>query len=235
MGFTSELETSSKALENLLHQSDALGTSSDPVIVAARTAISEDLPEALGFIRSSTRKMDELINAILKLSREGRRVLRPERVDLGEVILASSKVIQHQLSEAAGTITTDIRVPRLFHDRLSLENVFGNLFDNAVKYRAGDRPLEINVNASVLPGGRVAIEVRDNGRGIAEPDQERVFELFRRAGAQSEPGEGIGLAHVRAIIRNLGGEIALSSVLDAGTTFRIILPLEIQPTEGAMA
>jgi len=67
-------------------------------------------------------------------------------------------------------------------------------------------------------------EIQDNGRGIDAKDYERVFELFRRAGAQDQPGEGIGLAHVRALIVRLGGTISLESALDQGTTFRVSLP-----------
>ena len=114
---------------------------------------------------------------------------------------------------------------------MSLEHIFGNLLDNAVKYRSRSRALRIEVRGDRIPGDRVAIEVADNGRGIAEQDQARVFELFRRAGTQNETGEGIGLAHVRAVVRNLGGEITLRSVLDAGTTFRIILPRTLQSSE----
>jgi signal transduction histidine kinase len=52
-----------------------------------------------------------------------------------------------------------------------------------------------------------------------------VFELFRRSGDQSVPGEGIGLAHVRALVRRLGGSIECASTLDVGTSFTITLPL----------
>ncbi len=60
--------------------------------------------------------------------------------------------------------------------------------------------------------------------GIAERDHGRVFELFRRSGAQDRPGEGIGLAHVKALIRSFGGRIDLTSKLGAGTTFNVTLP-----------
>ena len=66
--------------------------------------------------------------------------------------------------------------------------------------------------------------MRDNGRGIDQSDQERVFELFRRAGAQDRPGEGIGLAHVRALVRRLGGAIRLESEPGRGSTFTVVLP-----------
>jgi signal transduction histidine kinase len=72
-------------------------------------------------------------------------------------------------------------------------------------------------------------DVADNGRGIAEKDFERVFELFRRSGVQDVPGEGIGLAHVRATIRRLGGEISCTSTLDIGTVFTITTPVTFKP------
>ena len=64
----------------------------------------------------------------------------------------------------------------------------------------------------------------DNGRGIAARDHARVFELFRRSGAQDRPGEGIGLAHVKALVRSLGGRIEVTSDLGVGTTFNVTLP-----------
>ena len=230
MGFTSELETSIGSIRALIERTPPEADGEDAVLREARLAATEDLPEAIDFIRSSTRKMDGLINAILKLSREGRRVLRPERVDLAELLSASAAAVQHQVSEANGEIVLAVEVPAIQTDRLSLEQVVGNLLDNAVKYRAKDRPLRIDVRAAPMPGnaGRIVIEVADNGRGIAEQDRERVFELFRRSGVQDQPGEGIGLAYVRAVVRNLGGEISLNTALDKGTAFRVTLPRSLQ-------
>ena len=72
--------------------------------------------------------------------------------------------------------------------------------------------------------GSVEYRVRDNGRGIAAGDLARVFELFRRAGTQDQPGEGIGLAHVRALVRRMGGTIRCESTPDVGSTFVVTLP-----------
>ena len=72
------------------------------------------------------------------------------------------------------------------------------------------------------------IEVEDNGRGIAPADHERVFDLFRRAGRPSAPGEGIGLAHVRSLVRNLGGEVTLRSREGEGSVFTIELPADLR-------
>jgi signal transduction histidine kinase len=69
------------------------------------------------------------------------------------------------------------------------------------------------------------IRVADNGRGIDARDHGRVFELFRRSGVQDRPGDGIGLAHVRTLVRALGGRIDLASEFGTGTTFSVTLPL----------
>jgi signal transduction histidine kinase len=227
MGFTSELETSVEVLRTLVERSEAEGKGSDPIVREASAATKDDLPEAIRFIRSSTKKMDNLINAILKLSREGRRVPRPEIIRLDEVIDASVSALRHQVEEADGLVTVEVDVPTMLGDRLSLEQVVGNLLDNAIKYRSRDRPLRITVRAASVSKDQVSIEVSDNGRGIADQDRERIFELFRRSGAQDQPGEGIGLAFVRAVVRNLGGEVTVSSALDVGTTFRVIVPLNL--------
>ena len=100
-----------------------------------------------------------------------------------------------------------------------------------MKYRSqGPAAADRRAAPALRPATASAIEVADNGRGIAEQDRERVFELFRRAGAQDQPGEGIGLAYVRTLVRNLGGDITVTSALDEGTTFRVVLPRNLPVT-----
>ncbi len=227
MGFTSELERGVGSMKMALDSFMPKASEGNAVTSEARMAADEDLPEAIGFIRSSTRKMDSLINAILKLSREGHRTLRPERIVLSELVQTSADALQHQLAEADGSIQIDLDVGTIVTDRMALEQIIGNLLDNAVKYRMADRPLTIALRARPAAGDRLTIAVSDNGRGIADHDRERIFELFRRSGPQNTPGEGIGLAHVRAMVRNLGGDIAVDSQVGVGTTFTINLPREI--------
>ncbi|MFC7704660.1 CHASE3 domain-containing protein [Plastorhodobacter daqingensis] len=225
MGFTSELETSLKALQAYVLADDKpLG---EQEILDARAAAEEDLPEAIDFIRSSTRKMDSLINAILKISRDGRRQLRPERLDLRELIEHTADTVQHQVAESGGEVEISVDVPPVVSDRLSVEQILGNLFDNAVKYSHPERALRLRIRARSEGLRMVRIEVEDNGRGIALEDHERIFELFRRSGQQDKTGEGIGLAHVRSLARNLGGEITVSSKLGEGATFILRLPVDL--------
>jgi len=225
MGFTSELETGVGSVKSYM---ETQPETDDPVASEARLAATEDLPEAITFIRAATRKMDGLINAILKISREGRRQLKPEPVDLRELAESGAAAIHHQIVDSGGEVKTDIRIGKIVTDKLSIEQVLGNMLDNAVKYQQPDRPLQVAINARHLPGNRVVIDVSDNGRGIADTDHERVFELFRRSGSQNHPGEGIGLAHVRTMVRSLGGDVTLKSKLGEGTTFTISLPRDLR-------
>lgn len=221
MGFTAELAATVTPLEELLERAEAIAP--DIVTEEARLAVREDLPEAVGFIRTSTQKMDRLINAILKLSREGRRVITPEPLDIAEIVGAIHGSMQHIIDERGATVSVDGVIPRVVSDRLAIEQILSNLIENATKYLKPGRPGVITVSGHE-ERGRVMVSVADNGRGIDARDHARVFDLFRRSGAQDQPGEGIGLAHVRALAYRLGGTIDLSSELGEGATFRLNLP-----------
>lgn len=226
MGFTKEVEDSVRTIAPVIE----LANGSAPANIGkaqledSLLALRADIPEAIGFIKSSTQKMDALINAILKLSREGQRRRNIESLDLMIVLESSISAVRHSLSRDDGRVDFHLDVSHIVSDRLSLEQIFGNLFENAVKYRSRERPLRISVTTRPHSVDRVIIEIADNGRGIAEQDLERVFELFRRSGVQDQSGEGIGLAHVRTLVRNLEGDITLASRLGYGTTFSIEFP-----------
>ena len=226
MGFTTELEAAVTPLGKLLEAAEREA----PGIVTpeARAALREDIPEAVGFIRSSTQRMDRLINAILRLSREGRRLLHPEPIDLQALMAGLVATQQHQLDEAGVRLELAGSLPRIHSDRLAVEQIFGNLIDNAVKYLDPARPGRISIRGRT---GRahVVVEVEDNGRGIDPRDHGRIFELFRRSGRQDRPGEGIGLAHVRALARRLGGDVECRSAPGLGSTFRVTLALVAPP------
>lgn len=222
MGFTAELETARQSIAGYVRQSDEQGWQAPDA--GTRLAIEEDLPEAIGFIRTSTQKMDRLINAILNLSRQGRRTLAPERLDLTGLVNGIAETLQHRIQET-GTMLTVEPLPTIVNDRVAVEQILSNLVENALKYQQPERVGSIIVRGST-EHGRAIVEVADNGRGIAPRDHDRIFDLFRRAGTQDQPGEGIGLAHSRALAYRLGGTIEVSSALGEGSTFRLNLPTE---------
>lgn len=228
MGFTAELEAATKVIARSLDDPAQPGATV-PSPEDVRRAVGEDLPEAIGFIRSSTQKMDRLINAILRLSREGRRTLAPEPLDLNTLVRSIADSMQHRLTETE-TALTIAPLPMLTSDRTAVEQILSNLMENALKYLQPGRKGEIHITGKVARG-RAIIEVSDNGRGIDPRDHERIFDLFRRSGVQDQPGEGIGLAHVRALAYRLGGVIEVVSELGQGATFRVNLPVEWKGAE----
>lgn len=236
MGFTSELEELrtdiftriakySRAAETTPSAPTPIGDSDPteaPELQPEDKQLSQDFSEALGFIKSSIGKMDRLISAILNLTREGRRDFHPVEVDTRELIETIISSVAHQASEANAQIRVE-PLPNIVSDRLALEQVFSNLIDNALKY------LKPGVPGDILIKGRpklgfVIFEIIDNGRGIDPKDHTRIFDLFRRAGLQDRQGQGIGLAHVRALVRRMGGTISVSSELHSGSTFIVTLP-----------
>jgi signal transduction histidine kinase len=233
MGFTSELEQLRIDLFKKIASLRLAATASPPLAVDdsdAEAALEPedrqllgDFSEALAFIKSSIAKMDRLISAILNLTREGRREFEPVRIDMSELIGAIVTTVAHQASEAKAEIRIS-SLPEITSDRLALEQIFSNLIDNALKYLKPGAPGDILVRGRTKLGFAI-YDIVDNGRGIDPKDHQRIFDLFRRAGLQDKPGQGIGLAHVRALVRRLGGTMSVASELDKGSTFTITLPI----------
>jgi len=228
MGFTSELEElRTDIFRRIASLADAAlpvpTDNTEPRLEGTDKQLSQDFSEALGFIKSSIGKMDRLISAILNFTREGQREFEPVDIDTTELIEAIVRTLAHQAAEAQAQIQID-PLPRIASDRLALEQIFSNLIDNAIKYLKPGVPGEITVRGRQKLGFAI-FEIADNGRGIDPRDHQRIFDLFRRAGTQDRPGQGIGLAHVRALVRRLGGTLSVASEPQKGSTFTITLPI----------
>ncbi len=233
MGFTSELEELRGDIFRRIATLGRAAASAPPappvnseielLLEGEDKQLSQDFSEALGFIKSSIAKMDRLISAILNLTREGRREFQPVRIDTRELIEAIVTTVAHQASEANAQIRIE-PLPEIVSDRLALEQIFSNLIDNALKYLKPGVPGDIAVRGRTKLGFAI-FDIADNGRGIDPKDHQRIFDLFRRAGTQDKPGQGIGLAHVRALVRRLGGTMTVASELHSGSTFTITLPI----------
>ncbi|TKW80425.1 MAG: histidine kinase [Bradyrhizobium icense] len=235
MGFTSELE---ELRGDIFKRIASLGRvaalvpsapedatdGAEPALEGADKQLSDDFSEALGFIKSSIARMDRLISAILNLTREGRRRFVPERIDMNELIENVRTTVAHQAAEADAEIRVRA-LPDIVSDRLALEQIFSNLIDNALKYLKPGVPGDIEIRGRTKLGFAV-FDIIDNGRGIDAKDHQRIFDLFRRAGIQDRPGQGIGLAHVRALVRRLGGTMSVASELNQGSTFTVTLPIQ---------
>jgi signal transduction histidine kinase len=233
MGFTSELEELRgdifRRIATLSRPEDAPPQAAhdtadvvEPALDESDKQLSQDFSEALGFIKSSIAKMDRLISAILHLTREGRREFHPVAIAMRDLIENIASTVAHQAADAGAQIRIE-PLPDIVSDRLALEQIFSNLIDNALKYLKSGVPGDIAIRGRRKLGFAI-FEVTDNGRGIDPKDHQRIFDLFRRAGPQDRPGQGIGLAHARTLVRRLGGTMSVSSEIDNGSTFTVTLP-----------
>jgi signal transduction histidine kinase len=219
MGFTSELARSLELATTTLQ------CGQDKVALdSAIVAMNKDMTESIDFIRSSTVKMDGLINAILKLSRDGQRQIIPEWIDMAPLLQGVISSLHRQIEQADAIVIVEPSLGSIYSDRFSIEQVFTNIIDNAIKYLEPARRGSIRIRGYKDRDESSVIEVIDNGRGIPPQDHERIFEMFRRAGTRDRPGEGIGLAHVRMTLRRLGGDVDVRSELGQGATFRVKIP-----------
>ncbi|MEJ0044863.1 MAG: CHASE3 domain-containing protein [Rhodospirillales bacterium] len=231
IGFTNEMEIATQTLQGwFAGGSDAGGAE---VSAAARAAVAADMVEAIRFIRTSTSKMERLTATILRLSREGHRYLVPERLDMRALVTGVIGSLRHQADTASAEATVGM-VPVITSDRIAVEQIFSSLIENALKYSFPGRRGKISVEGG-REGPMAVFTVRDNGRGIAARDLNRVFELFRRSGSQDTQGEGIGLANVRALARRLGGSVQCASTIDVGSEFSVRLPQVLVQTTAESA
>jgi signal transduction histidine kinase len=191
------------------------------VLTNAATARAPDLGDA---VMRETRTMQRHVDHHLARARAvGRRALGHARTN----VMASAEAVRRAVErlypegrlDIAGSRSAEVAI-----ERQDLDEMLGNLIENAAKYSHASRPNRIEVSGRDLAGGWVEIAIADHGRGIAPKDHERIFELFRRSGRQDRPGEGLGLAFVRNSVRRLGGSIDVESALGEGSTFRMKFP-----------
>ena len=171
-------------------------------------------------IRSLSRLIDDMLD--VSRIRTGKLSVRPEPGDLG--VLAGSVVegLAAQFASAGSHIELQVEGPApVMMDEFRIEQVLANLLTNALRY-GGGKPVSVRVGAA---GEQVRAEVRDQGIGISEADQQRVFEQFERVSSADAPqGLGLGLFISEQIVQAHGGRIELSSRLGEGSCFSVVLP-----------
>lgn len=214
-GFSRELESAiEKINSNLALVVPHLSPQNKEEIEAALT---NDIPQSMEFINSSVTRIDNLIKAILKLSRLGRRELVFEKVNMKKIIDVTLKSIAHQIEE--GKIKVEIKeLPDVTADQTSMEQILGNLLDNATKFLDPKRSGRIEISGE-RGYNETTFYVKDNGRGIRKEDFDRIFQIFHKAGRDDRPGEGMGLAYVKTMVERHEGRIWCVSEPDVGTTF----------------
>ncbi|MBN2211285.1 MAG: PAS domain-containing protein [Sedimentisphaerales bacterium] len=186
--------------------------------------------EAFNVINEETIRLTNLVNDVLDLTRmeTGAMMLNRAEVVTERLISRSVNDVQAMAAEKAITIQTNYhpKLPNLYADRDKLAVALNNLLTNAIKYtpRNGTVFVETSVDEN-----NVYIKVADTGIGIGPEDCERVFDKFYRVPREETldiPGSGLGLATTKEIITRHGGVINLTSKINKGTEFTIVLPLQ---------
>ncbi|MGB0388233.1 MAG: PAS domain S-box protein [Ardenticatenaceae bacterium] len=226
-GFAGELRIALSEITSLLEPLlPHLDTQQQQVL---KMALQEDVPEALEFIDSSVSRMSHLINALLKLSRLGHREFLFEQLDMQTLVQSTLDSLAHQIEQNQVSVSVG-NLPYLVADRVSLQQIMGNLLTNAVLYLDPKRPGQIEITAQ-RGTNQTTFHIKDNGRGIAKADMHKIFEPFRRIGKPTTPGEGMGLAYVQTLVRRHGGRIWCQSELGVGTTFRFTISHRLTPSQ----
>jgi len=183
----------------------------------------------LALMSQELTRLDGLVGKLIDLSKIESRHAAFERLPVAVEDIVRDAVATFDAMRLSGEAELKVRVePGLTvrGDRGALAQAVGNLLGNAWKYtRPNDKRIDISAFGD---SGRVVISVTDNGTGISTADQRRIFDKFQRGTAAVDsgvPGAGLGLAIVRAIVRAHRGRVDLRSSSDAGSSFRITLPL----------
>lgn len=171
-------------------------------------------------------EMLELINSLLEITRteSGVSGLKCEPVELTDQLRRAYELFL-PVAEDLG-IDFTLELPEhpvdIAADRVKLQRVFSNLIDNALKFNRRGGKVTVRLET---PEGNAVVTVSDTGCGIAEADLGHIFErLYRCDASRSRPGNGLGLALARAIVRAHGGEIRVVSTPGVGSVFTVLLP-----------
>lgn len=186
--------------------------------------LGPDGQETMRHIEQAVSRLEQLVQSVVEYSRVGNRETFEEAVDLNQVLADIRAELQTRLA-ACGAELTGAALPAVRGDRLKLYQIFSNLLGNAVKYRAAERRLEIEISEAPHDNERfVKICVRDNGLGIPAGRLKDIFRPFQRAHGREIEGSGIGLACVKKLVTGFGGEVGVESVEGAGSRFYVTLP-----------
>ena len=183
--------------------------------------------------KEKTQGLISLIGDLLDLSRmeEGLICQAPEPVRLENIL---QNIVDFLGTRANGKQQSlrinlpDEPLPKLNADPLAIESIFGNLITNAINYTQDGGEISVAVD---LAGINARVQVSDNGFGIAEKYLDKIFERFYRVKDDKTryiTGTGLGLPIVKGLVVSMGGFIDVESTPGKGTTFTVLLPVELK-------
>ncbi len=185
--------------------------------------LDEEGVRLLGIIRDNTKKMGQLIDDILLLSRAGRQEMNLIELDMNA--LADAVYREFNSQTQGRDINFQVEdLPKVYGDRSLIFQVFINLIGNSIKFTRNKNPAEILVGASEEKD-KYIFYVKDNGAGFDMKYLNKLFGLFQRLHSPEEfEGTGVGLSIVQRIIKRHGGDVWGEGAVDEGATIFFSLP-----------
>lgn len=191
--------------------------------------VSAEHKEYLGDILSSSRHLLQLINDILDLAKveSGKMEFHPETIDIGQVITEVCDILRTLIAKNKVDlkIHIDQDIVQIIIDPAKLKQVLYNYVSNALKFTPENGIINIRVSSEGADFFR--LEVEDNGIGIKEEEIPKLFAEFQQLDSsfnKKYQGTGLGLALTRRIAEALGGQVGVTSIVNKGSIFYIILP-----------
>lgn len=185
-------------------------------------ALDEDAREFIHYAVDGATRMKNLIDDLLDFSRVGTRANPFEPTDLNTILGKVRANLQMRIEEENAVVVSE-ELPTIPADPPQMIQLFQNLIDNAIKFRAEDPP-RVHIKAKEAEQEWV-ISVSDNGIGIDPQYFDRIFVIFQRLHTRTQyPGTGIGLAVGKRIVERHNGRIWVESAPGGGTTFYCALP-----------
>ncbi len=201
----------------------AIKHSIEVVLVNEPRGMPEPLHELFVNIDQATARMTALVDDLLALTRlqAGKVRLRTAPCDLGELATRTARAIEPLVTARGQRLAVNLpKEPVLVHaDADRLERALLNLLGNAHKYGRPEGTIRVEV-------GHTFVSVSDDGPGIPEAEQSRIFERFYRSdneATRQTPGSGLGLPIARALVELHGGRVSVESAPGRGATFRVTL------------
>jgi PAS domain S-box-containing protein len=187
--------------------------------------LDEQADEFIAYIVDGARRMQEMINDLLKFSQAGRSPEVAVAVDCNEVVERARIDLAGAIDDNGASIVVTGTLPTVRGEWARLVQLFENLIGNGIKFH-GKEPPRIEISA-VPDGTGWRFAVADNGIGIDPQYADRIFALFQRLHSKADyPGTGIGLAVCKKIVEGYGGTLAFESQPGEGTTFYWTMPEE---------
>ena len=194
-----------------------------------RLTSPEKYQEYYRIIRKESERLTSLINNILDFSRieAGRKEYDFRETDMSELVHNTLDSYRYQLEQSGFQFEEKIDdVPPLRVDREAMARSLLNLVNNALKYSQDRKFIGVNLYRD---NGSVKLEVVDQGIGIPDHEQQKIFEKFYRVGdplVHNTKGSGLGLSLVRHIVQAHGGQVSVDSRPGQGSKFTIALPVK---------